>query len=110
MNWIKPNFTQWVAIVTTTIALLGYIWRGENERIDSKIKQHDLEQKIDSIGNQLNIVATRFEELRKNREITLKANAEKDKALDERIDTEVLNENILNTEFNDFKEYYKTKK
>jgi len=107
MNWTKPNFTQWVTIITLTASAIGYVWHSENERIDSKLRQHDFEQRVDSIGNQLNLLYTRFETLRANREVTLKANAEKDKVLDERADKQELDLTVLSTEFHDYLKYKK---
>lgn len=109
MNWTKPNFTQWVAIVTTVITFGGYIWHSENDRIDGKIKQHDQEQRLDSIATAFAVFVIRFDALQKDRSmINKQRDADKVKD-DERTDEIILEVKELQTRFDDFL-FYKYKK
>lgn len=109
MNWTKPNFTQWVAIITLSASAIGYVWHSENDRIDGKIKQHDQEQRLDSVCTALVIFITEFKELRKNREATTIQRDKEKKEDDERTDALNVRVTIMETKWEDF-QYYKLKK
>lgn len=109
MNWTKPNFTQWIAILTITGSAIGYIWHSENDRIDGKIKQHDQEQRLDSIATAFAIFVTEFKELRKNREATTVQRDREKKEDDERLDAQNVRLTIIETRFDDYI-FYKLKK
>lgn len=107
MNWTKPNFTQWVAIITTVVTFVGYIWHSENDRIDSKIKQHDQEQRLDSIATAFAIFVTKFDALQKDRAMINKQRDLDKQNDDERTDNIILDIRELKTRFDDFLYYRK---
>lgn len=107
MNWTKPNFTQWVTIVTLVCSAAGYVWHSESERVDQKIKQHDQDQRVDSIATAFAIFVTEFKELRKNREVSTKQRDEEKKEDDERTERLDVRVTVIETEFHDYLKYKK---
>lgn len=108
MNWTKPNFTQWVTIITITGSAIGYLWHAETLRVKSEIEQHDQEQRIDSIATAFAIFVNEFKELRKSREVTTRQRDLEKQETDQRtyrIDTRLT---VIETEFHDYLKYKKS--
>jgi hypothetical protein len=107
MNWTKPNFTQWVTIITLIGSVIGYLWHIESNRVEAQIAQHDQEQRIDSIATAFAIFVNEFKDLRKNREIVLKQREEEKEQNDIRLDEIGTRLTIMETEFHDYLKYKK---
>lgn len=107
MNWTKPNFQQWVTIITILGSTVAYLWHIETSRVEQQIQQHDQEQRIDSIATAFAIFVNEFKELRKNREVTTAKRDEEKKIDDERWDALNVRLTVAETEFHDFLKYRK---
>ena len=107
MNWTKPNFTQWVTILTLTASVIGYLWHAESNRVQAEIQQHDQEQRIDSIATAFAIFVNEFKELRKNRDIVIKQRDQEKEENDIRLDEINTRLVVIETEFHDFLKYRK---
>lgn len=109
MNWTKPNFTQWVTIITLSVSAVLYLWRAENERVKSEIKQHDQEQRIDSIATAMAIFINEFRELQKNRAATTKQRDQEKQEIEQRTQSNETRLTIIEQQWKDFI-FYKLKK
>jgi hypothetical protein len=107
MNWTKPNFTQWVTILTLAASVIGYLWHAESNRVQAQIEQHDQEQRIDSIATAFAIFVNDFKELRKNRDILIKQREEEKEENDVRLDEINTRLTVIETEFHDYLKYRK---
>jgi hypothetical protein len=107
MNWTKPNFTQWVTILTLTASVIGYLWHAESNRVQAQIEQHDQEQRIDSIATAFAIFVNDFKELRKNRDILIKQREEEKEQNDIRLDEIGTRLTVIETKFDDYLKYRK---
>lgn len=102
MNWTKPNFAQWVTILTVTGSLIGYAWHAESERVKGEIEQHDLRQKVDSINTAFTVFMSEFRDLQKNRVITTKQRDQEKQQDDERIQGLNIRLTIMETKWSEF--------
>lgn len=115
MNWTKPNFTQWVAIITTIVAIAGYVGHIESVRTEAQkaheqtlIEQHDQEQRIDSIATAFAIFVKEFRDLQKNRTETTRQRDQEKKEVDERTQVLYIRLAIMETEFHDYLKFKKS--